>query len=112
MPAPGTTSASPASFSQRDDEALAAFRRAYEVPPHDARHRIAFAQISRRLANKARERGDTDEAISLLRSAVEATPDDAYAWFGLSAAYSAAGKPTEASAALAEAHKRQPGAMP
>jgi len=93
-------------------KALDAFRHAYEVPPHDARHRIAFAQMSRRLASRATQRGDHDEAISLLRGAVEATPDDAYAWLELSAAYSAIGKPTEASAALAEAKKRQPGAPP
>jgi GlpG protein len=98
--------------AQRDAEALAAYRRAYEAPPHDSRHRLVFAAFSRHLAAKAEQRGDHEEALSLLRGEVEATPEDAYAWIELSAAYRAVGKPAEAEAAMAEAHKRQPGAAP
>ncbi len=93
--------------THRADEALAAYRRSYELQPHDANHRSAFAGIDRRLARQAERRGDHESAIPLLRSAVEVTPGDGYAWFELSMAYRAAGKSVEADAALDEAIRHE-----
>ena len=92
--------------AQRGDEAVAAFRRSYQLDPSAAHHRGAYLSASHRFALEAQQKGDYPKAIALLRSVVEVNPDDTYAWMALSVSYRALGRTEEAEGATEEAARR------
>jgi membrane associated rhomboid family serine protease len=82
--------------AHRAGEAVDAFHHAYQIDPHDSRHRDGYIGACRTYAVAAQKRGDHAAAIPLLRAAVEVDPDDTFAWFGLHQSYTALGQMAEA----------------
>jgi len=82
--------------THRAEEAVDAFRHAYEIDPHDRRHRDAYVGVCRTQAIAAQKRGDHEATIALFRAVVEVDPDDAVAWFALHQSYTALGRMAEA----------------
>lgn len=92
----------------RDREAVDAYKHAYEIDPHDTRHRAVYIAESRKLGLEAAQRGEHEAAVQFLSVATDMEPDEPMTWLILSRSYQAIGKTVEAEKARAEAVKAEP----
>jgi membrane associated rhomboid family serine protease/Flp pilus assembly protein TadD len=89
-------------------EAVAAYRRAYELDAHNLRYRDVYLQAAQRAAVDAQEKGDHAAAVTLLREVVAVEPADRATWALLAGSYQALGRADEAAAATAEWERLAP----
>lgn len=82
--------------AHRDDDALGAYRSAYDLDPADTRHRAVYLSECRKLGFAAAASGDHGRAVAYLAPAVEVDASDGYTWFILGQSYAALGKTKEA----------------
>lgn len=94
--------------SRRDQEAVEAYQRAYEIDPHDTRHRAVYIAAARKVGLEAAQRGDHAMAARFLAVATDLDPDEPVTWLVLSRSYEALGKTAEAEKARAQAVKAEP----
>lgn len=80
----------------RSDQALVAFKKAYELDPMKPNFRDTVVSVTRQEADRAQTSQRWDEAIRLYREALAIAPDDEICWYNLSLALAAAGRPEEA----------------
>jgi membrane associated rhomboid family serine protease/Tfp pilus assembly protein PilF len=92
----------------RGEEAVAAYRRSYDIDRHGAQHRSAFVHASQRLALEVQERGDHDRALALLRELVALGLDDAATWLLIEQSHRSLGHAAEADEARDHAVKLLP----
>ncbi|APR85174.1 Hypothetical protein A7982_10523 [Minicystis rosea] len=91
--------------TNRREEGVDAFRHAYDLDPHGARHRATYLDASRYTAAQAAERGEHDKAIRLLLAAAEVDPQSGLTWHLLEQSYEALGKHAEAADARERADR-------
>lgn len=94
--------------SHRDEEAVDAYKHAYEIDPHDTRHRAVYATTSRRVGLEAAQKGDPEAAVRHLAVATDMDPDEPVTWLILSRSYEALGKTQEAERARERAAAVKP----
>jgi membrane associated rhomboid family serine protease len=92
----------------RGEEAVAAYRRSYDIDRHGAQHRTALVHASQRLALEAQRRGEHDRALALLRDLAALGLDDATTWLLVEQSQRALGHAAEADEARDRAEKLAP----
>jgi membrane associated rhomboid family serine protease len=88
---------------EKSDDALDAFRRAYEIDPSDTRHRAAYLGLCRHLGKVAQSRREHDKAVGYLQAAVAVDASDAETWLALAVSLNVLGRHDEAVAAREKA---------
>jgi Flp pilus assembly protein TadD len=83
----------------RDDEAVAAYHRSYQLDPHSLQHRNAYLSTAHRFATVALTKGEYQKAVDLLRDIVAVDPDSLPDWYLLAEGYEALGRTAEATQA-------------
>lgn len=94
--------------TRRPEDAAEAYRRSYEIDPHDTRHRSAYASACRNLGFAAVQAGDHAKAVRYLVAATEIDATEGVVWYFLAQSYTALGKTAEAQDARDRAVKLAP----
>lgn len=92
----------------RGDDAVVAYRRSYQVDPHDIQHRDAYLGATHRFAAMALKKGDGEKAVALLREVVAVDPDDGVGWVLLAQSYQSLGRAAEAEQARSQVGRLTP----
>lgn len=94
--------------TRRPEDAVEAYRRAYEIDPHDTRRRSAYFSACRNVGLLAAQAADHAKAVRYLAAATEVDATDGVVWYFLAQSYTALGKTAEAQAARDRAAKLAP----